>query len=511
MSKVSISFVKGRGSMAHNNREFVTQNVDEKRISDNITYRKETLAEAYEKCFGDAIEKYNSKQKRSDRKIDGSKAYMEKIKNSKNGENLFYENVVQVGNMHDCNVGTEQGEKAKKVLDDYMKGFEERNPNLYVFNAVLHLDEQTPHLHIDYIPVASGYQRGMNIRNSLTKALKQQGIDTKSGHRGNKFDNRTIAWQSREKDHIEKILLEHGLERAEEKGIKGEHRSVAFYKAMVNEIDNQVNVLPEQIHKKETLSLFGKSEKVTVAKSDLELLERRAKLSTVHQKANEELAGQVKEIRTNVVNYALEKEMIISSSYDLAQKEREMAKEILDDANKKRAEAVSLFKQQKGLIEKYNNLVEKSNGLVQKVNQQNSEIKELKQTVKTLERDKSDLKAQISDLRDSIQERVQKSVIKLKTELQLSRRAFNRVCEKLTDVTKAFNMLKHDNSEGYGLDLSKKQSRLFEAIEKDTTEYLRDVGQDELATEIEKKIGISTDIRDSIKSLEPKRNRGMER
>ncbi|WP_330645250.1 plasmid recombination protein, partial [Clostridioides difficile] len=66
--------------------------------------------------------------------------------------------MVQVGNMFDSAVGSEQGEICKQILNDYMKSFQERNPNLYVFNAVLHMDEQTPHLHIDYIPIATEYQ-----------------------------------------------------------------------------------------------------------------------------------------------------------------------------------------------------------------------------------------------------------------------------------------------------------------------------------------------------------------
>ena len=140
MAKASLSVVKGKGSINHNNREFVTDNVDKDRIKDNITYKRESLAEAYRHCFGEAIENYNAKQKRSDRRINGVQGYMEQIRNSKNGEKLFYENLIQVGNMRDSGVGTEQGETCKQILDKYMREFEERNPNLYVFNAVMHLD-----------------------------------------------------------------------------------------------------------------------------------------------------------------------------------------------------------------------------------------------------------------------------------------------------------------------------------------------------------------------------------
>ena len=215
MAKASISVCKGRGSMAHNNREFITENVDQSRTKDNITYKKETLEQAYEKCFGQAIAEYNERQKRADRKIDGIDGYMAQIRNSKNGEKLFYEVVVQVGNMEDSHVGTERGEVCKQILDRYMREFEERNPNLYLFNAVLHMDEQTPHLHIDYIPLAHGYKQGLSVRNSLDRAFGEQGIEGKS----NKYENRTIAWQREQKDQIEVIMREYGLERAEERGL----------------------------------------------------------------------------------------------------------------------------------------------------------------------------------------------------------------------------------------------------------------------------------------------------
>lgn len=278
----TISVVKGKGSIAHNNRDFVAENVIEERIEDDISYKKESLEDAYEHLFGDAIREYNERQKRADRKIDGVKGYMDKIKTSKNGEKLFYENVIQVGNMHDCKVGSAEGEKAKDILDKYMREFQERNPNLYVFNAVLHLDEQTPHLHIDYIPIAHGYKQGLQARNSLDKALGEQGIEGKS----NKYENRTNKWQEIEKNRIAEIMHEYGMERAEEKGIKAPKLSVGAYKAAVSEIENQVQQLPNHI---QTKPIPFVKDRVSVSVADLELLERSAKLSEVHESALQEV------------------------------------------------------------------------------------------------------------------------------------------------------------------------------------------------------------------------------
>ena len=207
----TISFVKGRGSLAHNNREFIADNVDPERTSWNVTYMKTPLKQAYEDIFGEAIAEYNAKQKRKDRQIDN---YLNKIKNSGNNEKPFYEIVVQIGKKDDTGVLDENGKlssdsmQASKILDQYVRNFQERNPNLILFNAVLHMDEATPHLHLDYIPVAHGYKTGLKTRNSLTKALKEMGIDPAVSQK----DNETMHWQERERQHIMELCQERGVE-----------------------------------------------------------------------------------------------------------------------------------------------------------------------------------------------------------------------------------------------------------------------------------------------------------
>lgn len=488
MARASISIAKGKGSMAHNNREFITENVDKDRIKDNITYKQESLTDAYEHCFGQAIQDYNDKQKRNDRKIDGVQGYINKIKNSKNGEKLFYENVVQVGNMFDSAIGSEQGEICKQILNDYMKSFQERNPNLYVFNAVLHLDEQTPHLHIDYIPIATDYQKGLSVRNSLDKALKQQGVEGKS----NKFENRTIAWQKGEKDHIEILMNARGLQRAEDKGLDQEHLTVNQYKAVVNEIKNEVKELPKQIEFKPTL--FDK-EKVTVNKKDLEQLEHRARLSLTHEKASKNLIAEIKEDKK-------ETQEIIESKLNWAEKYNSMA---LHDSVKAREEFEKyrrLYRQQQKLNESYNELL---NGY----KAQNKKLIELTAENKNL-------KAQINDLRQSIEQRVQSAIKPLQEQIQALQSVkksleerLHGMCESLTNVVKAFNLLKYDKDSGYRVELTKKQSRLFDGLENYAKNWLREENKHDMAVDIEKHIGLSKGIEKEIKALEPK-NRGRD-
>ncbi len=260
--------MKGKGSLAHNNRDFIAENVDPDRIKDNIYYKQEPLEEAYKNCFAEAIEQYNAKQKRKDRRIAGVKGYMNQIKNSGNGEKLFYEIVVQVGNSYDSGIGTEQGELCKTILDEYMKDFQDRNPNLYVFNAVMHCDERTPHLHIDYIPLGRGYKQGLMVRNSLDRALKQQGIDGKA----NKRENSAIAWEQREKSALEEFMNRHNVERAAETGLHLKNQSVSQFKAAMRDTDNRLNQLSQQIEYKPALL---SKDKVVVSSADLEKSKKR--------------------------------------------------------------------------------------------------------------------------------------------------------------------------------------------------------------------------------------------
>lgn len=246
----TISFVKGKGNLNHNNREFICKNVHEERVQWNKVYKRETLKEAYDYCFGNALADYNSKQKRKDRiKQD----YIHEIEHSGNKEKVFYENVVQIGKMEDTAVTdgngnlTEAAAQVIKVLDEYARTFQERNPNLYMFNCVLHLDEATPHLHIDYIPVAHGYKNGLGTRNSLTKAFQEMGFAKATGKR----DNATMAWQNREREYLQYLCAGQGIE-IETLGVKRDNYTLPEYKKVMevtNELQKQADEMQKQAEK----------------------------------------------------------------------------------------------------------------------------------------------------------------------------------------------------------------------------------------------------------------------
>ena len=230
----------GKGSVSHNSRQFKAANVDPERTSLNRRYCNRNIKKVYDELFGEALEKYNAKQTRSDRKI---KNYYEKIRTSKQ-EKTFTELVVQIGNHEDTNAQSEFGAKAAEILDEYMKGFQERNPHLRVFSAYLHMDESTPHLHIDFIPFTTGSKRGLETRVSLKSALAQQGITG-----GTKYETEWSVFTRREKEQLAEIMERHGI-GWKQLDTHEEHLSVLDYKKKmrtqeVEELSTELEALQE--------------------------------------------------------------------------------------------------------------------------------------------------------------------------------------------------------------------------------------------------------------------------
>ena len=201
--KRTISAMVGKGSSTHNNRDFIAETVDGERTKNNITYCNEKIQDVYHELFDEALQKYNEKQTRSDRVIAD---YYEKIRTGKQ-EKPFHEIILQIGDKDTMGAETENGELAKKILDRYMHDFEKRNPNLRVFSAHLHMDEATPHLHIDFIPFTTNSKRGLETRVSLKKALEAQGFIG-----GSRSDTEWNQWVASEKEVLSQIMLEHGIE-----------------------------------------------------------------------------------------------------------------------------------------------------------------------------------------------------------------------------------------------------------------------------------------------------------
>ena len=228
----------GKGSVNHNCRKFKAENVDGERSHLNVDYCNESIKNVYHKLFDEALQRYNEKQTRADRRIAD---YYEKIRNSKQ-EKPFHELILQIGDKENMSAGSENGQLARQILDEYYHGFQERNPNLYVFSAHIHMDEATPHLHIDFVPFTTGSKRGLDTRVSLKQALAAQGF--KGGSRG---DTEWSQWVQSEKENLAAVMGRHGIEW-EHKGTHEKHLSVLDYKKQ--EREKEVIQLEGQISEK---------------------------------------------------------------------------------------------------------------------------------------------------------------------------------------------------------------------------------------------------------------------
>ena len=245
--KRTISAMRGKGSLTHNRRDFIAENVDSSRTPLNIEYHNEDIQAVYHELFDGALARYNEKQTRKDRVIDD---YYEKIRTGKQ-EKLFEELIIQIGNKDDMNATSENGQLARQLLDEYMQSFQQRNPTLRVFSAHLHMDEATPHLHIDFIPFTTGSKRGLETRVSLKKALEALGFMG-----GTKSHTELNQWIESEKQALASIMARHDIEW-EQKGTHEEHLSVLDYKKQerskeVAALETQIGALQEQTATAET-------------------------------------------------------------------------------------------------------------------------------------------------------------------------------------------------------------------------------------------------------------------
>ena len=274
--KRTISAMVGKGSVTHNSRSFTAENVNSERTHLNIDYCNEPIKKVYHEMFDEALKQYNDKQKRKDRKISD---YYKHIESGKQ-EKLFHEVIFQIGNKEDMSATGEYAELARTVLDEYYRGFQERNPYLRVFSAHLHMDEATPHIHIDFVPFTTGSKRGLETRVSLKQAMLNMGFKGEG-----KSDNELNRWILSEKKVLARIMERHGIEW-EQKGTHEQHLSVLDYKKQ--ERTKEVAELDREIEEKQ---LEVKGLKATVEKIE----EAKALLGDVGKQLDEDPQLQLPE------------------------------------------------------------------------------------------------------------------------------------------------------------------------------------------------------------------------
>lgn len=298
--KRTISAMSGDGVVARNRRTYIAENVDQTRTHLNIEYCYTPIEQAYHELFDEAQAEYNAKQKRKDRRIEN---YYEKICNG-DQEKPFYEVILQVGNKDDMGAASENGALAKEILDKFYHSFLERNPQLHVYSAHLHMDEATPHLHIDFIPFTTGSTRGLSTRVSLKQALADQGITGE----GRSLTERDL-WVQKEKEALAEIMLEHGIEW-EQKGEHKEHLSVLEFKREkrkeeLAELEQSIErVQQKQVSIKAVEQIETKplplTSKVAVDKEDFQNLVTAAQKFVVQEKQESRLKRLLKDAKKTI-------------------------------------------------------------------------------------------------------------------------------------------------------------------------------------------------------------------
>lgn len=355
----------GAGSLAHNRREFIAENVDQDRVDLNICYCDENIKDVYRQLFDEAVERYNV-GKRKDRQITN---YYEKIRQGKQ-EKLFHEVIFQIGNCEDMAVGTPEGNLAVKVLDQYMQDFQQRNPNLRVFSCYLHQDEATPHLHIDFVPYVTGWKgKGMDTRVSLKQALKSQGFQG-----GTKHATELNQWINHEKEILAEIAKQHGIEW-KQKGTQEEHLDVYNFKK--KERKKEVQEL-EQEKEYLTAENEGLTLQIADARADIKNLREDKEQAIQEKELAEKYAEETQKELENLAEQRAQLQPIIDKVSKELKECRKLIPELpeagaLERASTYRDKKITpLFNQMKGIIA----------GLAAQVQELNTEIEKWKEKYK---------------------------------------------------------------------------------------------------------------------------------
>ena len=397
----TISGMVGKGSVNHNTRAFTAKNVDSDRSGANVHFCNEDIKPVYHKLFDEALERYNEKQKRKDRVIDD---YYEKIRQGKQ-EKLFHEVIFQIGNKDDMNAKSEEGLLAKKILTEFMDEFQARNPNLYVFSAHLHMDEETPHLHIDFVPYITGSKRGLDTRVSLKSALAAEGFT--GGTRGATEWNQWIAAEKRE---LAMVMERHGVKWIQ-KDTHEKHLSILEFEKQarakeVAELDSQKQEKTTEVAKLNQAVSTMKQELMTTTIKQVraeEAVEKAREEGIAVQRDNETLSASNQQLRVENTRLEIKKVELRTDNRHLEQQQWQLR---TDNSELEMKQSVLQSENQR-LEQEQNKLQEDNEKLEQKQTTLQSDNQALKQMQDKLQKDNAQLEIQHEKLRSRIDQMVQ--------------------------------------------------------------------------------------------------------
>lgn len=387
------------------------ENIDLNRTKDNITITKDDIGQVYHELFDKALTEYNAKQKRKDRII---KDYHEHIRHSRQ-EQEYHEVIFQIGNQDDTSCGSDIGKVATELIREFADGFQSRNPHLRVFDAVIHLDETTPHIHIDFVPFATEQKRGLSTRVSLTKALEQQGFKGEG-----KFNTACKLWIDSEKEVLAQLMRNRNIEW-EQLGTHNEHLSVLDFKKQqrtreVAVLENKIECTDRQLqHRQELLDEVEytidrldseyQEKKEAVGQLDEDIAEKEATLaeSTALLATAEKKTSKIKDID----DIQVKKTMFgsnISVAPDDFKKLTDLAKKQIASENKEKElnSKIATLKNEKQELANKNAQLEKENAALK---QENSSLKSVREklTIASLQKEISEWKNKYHKVLDFIE------------------------------------------------------------------------------------------------------------
>lgn len=325
---MSVKMEKSMTNLRHNNRDLTEEeykqpaheHIIRERTKDNIVIKHSTIQEAYQEVFGEAVEAYNAKQKRKDRKIDD---YYLHVYHSKTLD-LQREVIIGLGNKEDWDrLGYEKKKEAGQLLKECVEDFiRDKKDHIHVYNAVVHLDEAgAPHAHINFIPLAHGYRNGLSTQPSWTKSLAQMGYKGK----GRKP---FMAFRETEVARIERIAKKYGIER--KLGETNDIADVRMYKK-VKELEKQAKAKEAEIEGLEQ----------DYSQKDRELKRQAQEQAKVLDDFNKRLESKVneKEVELELLDSELaDKQAEAQGAGESAQRARQEAQQAQNEAQRLRAD-----------------------------------------------------------------------------------------------------------------------------------------------------------------------------
>ncbi|MBR4554375.1 MAG: plasmid recombination protein, partial [Ruminococcus sp.] len=407
----------------HDNRKFIAKNVDVSRTDQNIVLVQDDIEQVYHELFDEALAEYNARQSRKDRRI---KNYYEHIKHSKQ-EKPFYEVIFQIGNNEDTCCGTAEAEISVKALTEFVQGFQKRNPQLRVFNAVIHLDEETPHVHLDFVPFVTGQKRGLSTRNSLTGALEQQGFKGEG-----KMNTCSKLWVDSEKQTLAEIMSGYGIEW-EQLGTHEQHLDVLDYKKKMR--TREVQVLENKVectqHLLENTQAILDDADSTLKRLDSEFAEKSEaveKLDSALSDKNAELSEVTEKLAVNqqMLKASAEKVSALMEIDNIEVKRKALSDKVTLSADD--YEKVADLARKQVAVEKDNS------ELTEAVNKLTSEKSELLQQVAKLRKQNTSLFAERSALQKTV-DRLRGTLRSVQEEIGFWKARYDKVIEFL-DVHK---------------------------------------------------------------------------